>query len=360
MVVKEHRAVFIWLLMVAASIFAMALIGAITRLTESGLSIVVWEPVGGAIPPLNEEDWLREFALYQTSPQYQLVNKGMSLEEFKDIYFWEWVHRQWGRMIGVLYALPFFYFLLKNKIPSAYKPHLWGLLVLGGAQGAMGWFMVQSGLVDDPAVSHYRLAAHLSLAFLLFALCLRMALIFYVRATHEAAMLAPLRPLLTVVTVSFCATFVYGAFVAGLDAGLIYNEFPLMGQNIYPAEIFHMSPWMVNFVENHAAVQFIHRILAFVTLTLAFMLWWKSRYFHMQAGMRLIFLALPLAVVAQICLGVATLLTHVDVAIATIHQGGALVILAVIVLLWHHTQCPKIIQSPWMRGKEALGQNDVG
>lgn len=332
----DTRAVYIWLLIVAASVFLMALIGAITRLTESGLSIVEWAPVRGALPPLNDADWQREFALYQTSPQYQKINAGMSLADFKSIYFWEWIHRLWGRLIGIIYALPLAIFWMKGKLPASQKPMLLFILLLGGLQGGMGWYMVQSGLIDMPAVSHYRLAAHLGLAFLLYALVLMTALRIHVKPVEGAASLSPLRSAAVLSLVFFCITFIWGAFTAGLDAGLIYDSFPLMGAYPWPAELLHQSPVWKNFVENHASVQFTHRLLATVTLLSIVRLWWKARFFHARpAFKRLVTLTLT-AIGFQYALGIATVMTGVNIVIATFHQGGALVVLSCLIMLLHH------------------------
>lgn len=329
------RAMAIWLFTCAAAVFAMALIGAITRLTESGLSIVEWAPVKGTLPPLNDADWQREFDLYKQTPQYLKVNHGMTLAEFKDIYFWEWLHRLWGRLIGVVYALPLAWFWLRGRIPADAKTPLFGILLLGFAQGAMGWIMVKSGLVDMPAVSHYRLAAHLMLAFLIYACLLRMGLGFALRPLPDAGRAAVLRGGLRLVLTLAVLTMVWGAFVAGLRAGLLYNTFPTMDGHWLPPELMQHKPVWKAFIEEPATVQFTHRVLAIVTFVAGIWVWLRARGFNLQGRLCRLFNLLPLLLLAQAGLGIATLLHGVPVALGTLHQGGALCVLTLLVwLLW--------------------------
>lgn len=333
---KAPRTVIAWLFVCAAAVFAMALIGAITRLTESGLSMVEWRPLMGALPPLNEAEWERVFGLYKETPQYRDTFPDMTIGEFKNIFFWEWFHRFWGRMIGVLYAVPFFWFLIRGKLPKDYLPSFFAYLLLGAAQGGMGWYMVKSGLVDMPAVSHYRLAAHLGLAFLIFGLLFHTALrLCWTQRAPGAERLSPLETHVRICLFLTAVTMVWGAFVAGLDAGLLYNSFPMMGDYPWPPEMFDESPFWVNFVENPAAVQFTHRCLAILTglAVLSFAL--RSRYFNPPPRARRIFAALAIVVLAQIGLGIATLLTGVDIVYAVAHQGGAMVLLALLIAARH-------------------------
>lgn len=313
----------------------MAVIGAITRLTESGLSIVEWKPITGALPPMNEADWVREFDLYKTSPQYIKVNAGMSLDEFKNIFFWEWLHRQWGRIIGVIYFVPFIYFLLRQRLPRESLPRFVGILLLGAAQGGMGWYMVKSGLVDQPAVSHYRLAAHLILAVLIFIALFKTALSFSVRPDREAAVVAPLRRSVGVALVLALLTITWGAFVAGLDAGLLYNTFPKMNDQWWPREMLSVDPMWKAFVAEPATVQFTHRVLALLTFLKIMSLVWRARAFHCPDRIRRTFTALGAMVLAQVGLGIATLLTHVNLHAAAAHQAGAFVLVGLLVLLLH-------------------------
>lgn len=331
----SSRAIAIWLFICAASVFAMALIGAITRLTESGLSIVEWAPVRGAIPPLNEADWMREFNLYRETPQYQKINRGMSLAEFKEIYFWEWLHRQWGRLIGLIYALPLLVFWLSRRLPAESKSSFLAVLGLGFAQGAMGWLMVKSGLVDQPAVSHYRLAAHLMLAFLIYGCLLRMGLAFSLRPDPDAGRLSVLRGGIRLVLGLAVLTMIWGAFVAGLRAGLVYNTFPMMDAHWVPPEMLAHQPVWRSFIEEPATVQFTHRILAMLTFAAGIRVWLKSRGFNAQGRLRRLFALLPLVLLGQAGLGVLTLLHAVPVALGTLHQGGALVVLTLLCWLLH-------------------------
>lgn len=306
------KAVRLWLFACAAAVLAMAVIGAITRLTESGLSITEWKPVTGAIPPLNDAAWQAEFDLYRQTPQYLKINKGMSLSDFKSIYFWEWFHRLWGRAIGLLYALPFAYFLLRRRLPPGSLPALCGILALGLAQGAMGWYMVQSGLVDRPSVSQYRLAAHLMLAFALYAALLHVA--FSLGRAKESA--APLLRRHARAALGLIAlTMTWGAFVAGLDGGLVYNTFPDMNGLMIPPEV----QGLLSLHADPAAAQWTHRALAMITLVSIFSLAWRARTLRVaKRGYALAALA-----AVQASLGAATVLTHVRIDLAALHQAGA-------------------------------------
>lgn len=225
-------AIFWWLIATAAMIFLMAVIGAVTRLTESGLSMVEWRPLIGALPPLNEAEWQRVFSLYQQSPEFQKVNAWMDLAEFKKIFFWEWLHRLWGRAIGLVFAIPLIYFIVRKHLSGDLIWKAIALFILGGSQGVLGWYMVQSGLVDRPSVSHFRLAAHLSLAFVLYGLTVSLAVTVYQRLKNMPAQTLFKPGLITLALVTI--TVIWGAFVAGLDGGLIYNEWPQMGGQFMP------------------------------------------------------------------------------------------------------------------------------
>lgn len=331
--IGAERHIGFWLFTCAAAVFLMALIGAVTRLTESGLSIVEWKPVTGALPPLSAADWEHAFDLYKTSPQYRKVNFGMSLAEFRQIYFWEWLHRLWGRMIGVIYFVPLLYFWARRQIPDAAKKHLVAILALGFLQGALGWFMVRSGLIDQPAVSHYRLAAHLGLAALIFCALFRGGMVF---SAPPEPLPRTLGNMVKATLALAAATMLCGAFVAGLRAGLIYNTFPLMGARLWPGEIFSLSPVWKNFFENHATVQFTHRVLAAATFCQVLFLAGKSLSFSCSARMRRLFIALGIAAVLQVALGITTVLTQVNIAAAVLHQAGAFVVLALLMALLHN------------------------
>jgi cytochrome c oxidase assembly protein subunit 15 len=334
---KAAKPLAFWLFACAAAVFLMALVGAVTRLTESGLSIVEWKPVTGALPPLNVAEWDNAFALYKASPQYKMVNIGMSLEGFKQIFFWEWLHRLWGRLIGVIYFAPLAYFWIRKQIPAAAKKPLLGILALGFLQGAMGWFMVKSGLVDQPAVSHYRLAAHLGLAFVIFCALFYMGLFLSVAPPPASKKLAPLRGMIKTALALAAVTMLWGAFVAGLRAGLVYNDdFPLMGKYLWPGEIFDLSPWWINFFENHAAVQFIHRVLAVATFAQILFVVWKSASFKCPPRLEKLFAVLLAVACVQVGLGITTVMTHVNIVAATLHQAGACTLLAILTALLYN------------------------
>ena len=320
-----------WLLGVAALVLLMIVVGGITRLTESGLSITRWEPVSGALPPLGEEGWRQAFDLYRQSPQYQKVNTGMTLSEFKNIYFWEYIHRLLGRFIGLTFALPLLWFAAKRAIPKGYGWKLVALLALGGLQGAIGWWMVASGLVDRPEVSHIRLAVHLLTAFAIFGALIWVAMDLRRLAADEDA--RPVRmPTAAIWVLSLLALqFLFGAYVAGLEAGFAYSSWPLMGYEWFPAETPMLAPYLRNFVDNPIVVQFVHRWLAFVFAAAAFLLARRAwaRGLHAEAA------ALAGAVTVQILLGIFTLLTGVDLYVAAAHQGMAALVLAAVLVLAH-------------------------
>jgi cytochrome c oxidase assembly protein subunit 15 len=325
-----------WLFICAALLFLTMQVGAVTRLTESGLSIVEWKPVTGAMPPLDDSAWNREFSLYQASPQYKKVNAGMSLDAFKHIYFWEWLHRLLDRVLGLVYFIPFFWFWKKGQIPDTAKKPLLGIFALGAMQAVLGWVMVKSGLVDQPAVSPYLLAAHLMLAVMIFCCLLRMGFSLYAAPAGSAAKLSPLRGLARGAVAMVATTMAWGAFTAGLRAGLLYNDtFPLMGAHLWPGEMFHDAPWWRNFFENPAAVQFTHRALAVLTFFKLLAVAAKGISLKGTLLQRQLLVALWIMACVQPAFGIATLLTHVNPAVATLHQAGALIIMALLMALLH-------------------------
>jgi cytochrome c oxidase assembly protein subunit 15 len=320
-----------WLLLVAAMVLAMAVVGGITRLTESGLSIVKWEPISGALPPLGDAAWQAEFAAYRQSPQYQLVNAGMTLADFKTIFFWEYVHRLLGRVIGLVFALPLLWFAWKRAIPKGYGWKLVVILALGGVQGAIGWWMVASGLVDRPEVSHIRLAIHLLTALTIFSACLWVAL--DLRAFARDPTAAPAR-MPTLAIWALCALalqLMYGAYVAGLRAGYAYNSWPKMGDQWFPSGVPRLHPLLANLVDNPIYVQFIHRWLAFgvaaMIVLLAAFAWRRGRHRHA--------ITLLAAVALQISLGISTLLSGVAIPLAAAHQAMAVLLLATLLATAH-------------------------
>jgi cytochrome c oxidase assembly protein subunit 15 len=317
---NDRRAVAAWLLLCAALVCAIVVVGGVTRLTRSGLSIVEWQPLVGAIPPLSAADWEALFAKYRATPEYQLVNLGMDLEGFKRIFWWEYFHRLLGRVIGLVYLLPLLWFLARRRIdrPLAWK--LWGIFALGALQGALGWYMVQSGLVDDPRVSQFRLTAHLGVALAIIAAQLWVALqLLRPTACGRSRLAVALAGLVFLMSLS-------GAMVAGLRAGAAYNTFPLMNGHVVPPEIMLIKPWYLNFFNNMATVQFGHRLLAWLLAALIPWFWAAVRRGRPPPRVRLGADLMVGLLIVQIGLGIATLLLVVPVPLAAAHQAGAVLL----------------------------------
>lgn len=330
---RDRRLVRIWLGIVIVTLFCLVIVGGATRLTGSGLSITEWKPIHGIIPPLSAGEWQEEFDLYKRIPQYQQINKGMSLDEFKGIFWWEWAHRFLARGIGIIFAVPLVFFWLAGKIEPRIRRPLIGLLALGGFQGFIGWWMVSSGLSKLTSVSQYRLAVHLTIACLIFAAC-----VWIMRglAPHSDDTSPNRRGKAGAALVAvLCMVQIYlGALVAGLDAGLTYNTWPLMDGAIIPGDLFIQQPWWINLFENPKTVQFVHRMGAYALLLLA--IW------HMVAMLRdapgttharrsVVMLGL---ILVQAGIGIATLLSQVHLHTALAHQGMALIVLAFAVAHW--------------------------
>ncbi|MCH8997472.1 MAG: COX15/CtaA family protein [Proteobacteria bacterium] len=332
--VNNDRAVGLWLLACCAMIFAMAVIGAVTRLTESGLSIMEWAPVAGALPPLGAAEWERVFALYRQIPEYREWGGAMSLAEFKTIFWWEYVHRLWGRLIGVVFLVPFLWFLLRRRLRPGLAPHLVVMFGLGGLQGALGWYMVASGFAERTDVSQYRLVAHLGAAVAIYAYILWIALGLLVPRPSPSpdARTAGLRALLIALSLLVLIAMASGGFVAGLNAGLVFNTFPLMDGDLVPAGYGRMEPWPVNLFENQIAVQFNHRALAVASAAAAVLAWLWSRRLRLSPRARGACTLVLAMALAQFGLGVATLLLVVPVGLAALHQAGALALLTL--TLW--------------------------
>jgi cytochrome c oxidase assembly protein subunit 15 len=328
------RGVRIWLFAVASLCLVIAVVGAVTRLTESGLSMTEWKPLLQDIPPFSRAAWERLFALYQQSPQYRLVNQGMTLAEYQDIFWWEWAHRLIAQLIGVVFALPFLWFLARRQLPRRLIPYLVGLFALGALQGLVGWLMVASGLNDRPSVSHYRLAAHLTLALTVYSLTLWTAF-FVSRPRAEAVAPPALRPAIrrhaAIGLGTLAVTMVWGAFTAGLRAGLLYNTFPMMGGSIAPPDALALTPWWSNALENPSTVQFIHRMLAMTTGLVLLALALRLRAPAMALELRRTATAIFVTVALQIFLGVETVLNHVPIWLAALHQANAILLLGIMV-----------------------------
>ena len=321
MIDRDRRAVAGWLLICAALVFAIVLVGGITRLTRSGLSIVEWQPLIGVLPPLSEAAWQELFAKYRETPEFRLVNHAMTLEGFKGIFWWEYLHRLLARGIGLVFLLPYLYFLLRKRLDRALAWKLGGIFVLGALQGAMGWYMVESGLIDDPKVNPVRLSAHLGIALAVFAAELWVALdLLYPRQ-------GPLRRLEGALVAVVFLMALSGGMVAGLRAGYAYNTFPLMNGHVVPPEVLLLEPWWQNFLYNMATVQLVHRAFFWLLLLLIPLVWWRTRG---RTGN-----ALLAAFALQAALGILTLLLRVPVGLGAAHQGGAVLLLAAALWMAH-------------------------
>lgn len=320
----NRRALISWLAASAFCVFLMVVIGGLTRLSESGLSIVEWQPVRGALPPLGDAAWQAEFLKYQTSPQYRLINHGMTLEDFKDIFWLEYLHRLMARLTGLVCALPLAWFVFRRAIPKDLALKGAGFVLLGGAQGLVGWLMVKSGLQHDPVVSPYRLAFHLGLAFVIYGLIVWQLLRLLWPPVPDAPPHASLVRLAWMTTGAVLLQVLLGALVAGNDAGLVYNTFPLMDGAWLPPGLFAMEPLLRNVAENVILVQFNHRVMAMVLgLVLLALCWrvWRAAPAHRGWAA-----ALLGAFIAQFSLGVATLLHMVPLALASLHQAVAVLL----------------------------------
>lgn len=336
---KNRRIVGYWLLFMAFTVFVMIVVGGATRLTESGLSMVNWNPVTGTLPPLNETEWQKEFSDYKQSPEYLLKNAGMSLEDFKSIFYWEWGHRLLGRLIGLFFFVPLVYFWARGQIPYGYKARLVFLFFLGGAQGLLGWYMVMSGLVDEPAVSHYRLTAHLGLALFIFGSILwtALSLLNPKPAAHASAM----KVLTHIFMMTLVLQLLMGALVAGLKAGHIFNTWPMMGETFVPEGLTMMQPIWLNFFDNAITVQFDHRIGAYILAILSLFLLALSRL--QSTSVKKAANAVIFVVFAQIAFGIIMLLQSVPVLLGTVHQGGGALLLAVTIILMHQMRSKKAL-----------------
>ncbi len=333
---ESNKKITLWLLSGCFVIFAMVVIGGITRLTGSGLSITEWNVIMGAIPPLNEAQWQEAFEKYKTIPQYQLVNYHFTLEQFKGIFMWEYLHRLIGRLLGVVFLVPFLWFLIKKQLSKDLIRKSLFLFALGGLQGFLGWYMVSSGLTELTSVSHYRLAIHLITAFMTYGFTLWFAFELIYNKAMGVGSCEKLRPLIKITAVTIVLQIVYGAFVAGLHAGKIANTWPTMDGQWIPEGLTAMSPVSKNFFENLLAVQFIHRMLAIAITLLAIWMWIASRKISLNEEQRTGVNYLLLAVSVQFFLGVLTLLSGVNITLAAFHQIGAFLLFSACVYLLFH------------------------
>ena len=332
---KSSKYISTWLLTSGFMVFLIIIIGGITRLTDSGLSMVEWRPLLGFLPPMSDLEWNRVFELYKLSPEYMLKNYGIELSEFKKIFFWEYFHRLWGRLIGIVFIIPFFIFLFSKQIPKLILKKLIIILFLGSIQGIIGWWMVKSGLVNDPSVSQYRLALHLSNALLILFL-----LVWTFLDTTEGYSLIKLDFSLFVFLI-LSTTIVAGAFVAGMDAGLMYNEYPLMGDSLIPENYGEYK--LLDPFENPASAQFHHRHLALLTMSCVLIYCYKSYNNSNDLKSKRIAIFLSFIVCFQFVLGVITLINMVPVHLGALHQTGAVILFLSFAALMHRNNINKKI-----------------
>ncbi len=331
---SNDRAIALWLLGMCALVALMVVVGGATRLTDSGLSIVEWRPVTGAVPPLTQGDWLAEFEKYKTIPEYHQVNLGMSLSEFKTIYWWEWGHRFLGRVIGVAFLLPLLFLAMTGRVGRALGFKLLGIFALGGLQGALGWWMVSSGLSGRVDVSQYRLAAHLGLALLLFAAMLWLAL--DLMKPRGEGVRHRLAPFAIALGAGVYAQIILGAFVAGLRAGRVFNTWPLMEGRFFPEAYFNGAPRFADLFESVAAVQFNHRAGAYLLFAAALAFMIAARRTALAARARMLFAAVSM----QAALGVWTVVAAAPLALGLAHQAMAIVLLGAALFLVHGSMNP--------------------
>ena len=334
---NQNKSVIYWLLSGCVLLFIMVTVGGITRLTNSGLSMTDWHLVTDTFPPLTDEKWQAAFEEYKKFPEYQKINihNDFQLSDYKFIYFWEWFHRFIGRIIGLVFIVPFVYFLIKKKLNSETIKKCVILLGMGAFQGFLGWFMVKSGLIDNPDVSHFRLSLHLTFAFITFAYTLWVALDIIYPIKNEAIL--PIRKIARIALVFLIIQIIYGGFVAGLNAGLIHNHWPLMsdGQLLHESVILEKDSWLLRLTEGKSGVQFVHRMMAYVVVGLILFLYFKSKKFTLtnqqQNGLNL----LVVIVILQFLLGVFTLLFSVPLWLGLTHQIMAFILLATMTFTLH-------------------------
>ena len=322
-----EKIIAVWLFVLCGMVFFMVILGGLTRLTHSGLSMVSWRPITGWLPPIGVQEWQSVFDLYKETPEFKKINDGMTIDGFKSIFWLEYSHRLWGRIIGIVFIFPFLFFLFKGRIRRGLAPRLIIILIMGGFQGVLGWYMVKSGLIDNPDVSQYRLVAHLSAAIIIYGFMFWVAMSL-VRVRHEVLPDFSIKLLFASIFVTcwIFATIISGGFVAGLDAGLIYNTFPLMDGQFIPDGLWNMQPWHKNLFENVTTVQFNHRVFAEVSLLLIIGLWWYVRRSNVSRLVLRPFQAMLIMVFIQVTLGILTLMFVVPIFVASLHQLGALIL----------------------------------
>jgi cytochrome c oxidase assembly protein subunit 15 len=330
---QQNRAVAIWLLICCGLVFAMVVLGGFTRLTGSGLSMADWRPLMGWLPPFSDAEWQRIFDLYRQTPEFLKVNSHMDVDAFKSIFWLEFLHRLLGRTIGIVFLLPFVFFFVKGYIKASEWPRYLAMFILGGLQGVLGWYMVRSGLIDNPHVSQYRLTAHLFAAFLIYAYMfwVAMSLLFPATGTDRH----PCYRKSFALTLLTSLTIVSGGFVAGLKAGKIYNTFPMMGDYWIPPGTMALEPFWRNFFDNMTTVQLDHRVLAITTLIAVIVFWLKARKADLPARTRPAVNALLHTAVLQVLLGITTLILSVPILLGATHQGVAMLLFTVSLYILH-------------------------
>ncbi|MFV2031406.1 MAG: COX15/CtaA family protein [Gammaproteobacteria bacterium] len=334
----QDQAISRWLLLCLTMIFGIVILGGVTRLTGSGLSMVRWNPVSGLLPPLGAEQWQKEFSYYQQSPEFQKINRNMEVDEFKSIFWLEYSHRMLGRLIGLVFLLPFLYFWWRRRIKPGLTPKLIVMFFLGGLQGLLGWYMVKSGLIDNPHVSQYRLTAHLISAVLIYGFILWVILDLRYPQPYlplHRSNFSRWRTGSLALTALVLITMISGGFVAGLKAGSIFNTFPLMGGQWIPEGVAALSPWYLNMFENRVTVQFDHRLLAIMTGILLLAWYFRGRVLGHAAPVNSSFKLIGMMVIIQVLLGIATLLTQVPVWLGAMHQAGALFLFSAMLINVH-------------------------
>lgn len=335
-----NRQITYWLILCAGIILAMILLGGVTRLTHSGLSMVEWKPLMGVIPPLSQEQWQETFTKYQQFPEYQKVNMGMTVDEFKSIFMYEYLHRVLGRLIGIFFLLPFLFFYFSKKIPEKLTPKLIVMFILGGLQGLLGWYMVKSGLVDNPRVSQYRLTAHLGAAVIIYAYILWVAF-GLINANSSQTKHTFLKPFSIAITGLIFLMILSGGLVAGTRAGLAYPTFPLMGDSFFPAGLYAMTPSWLSIFEDITTIQFNHRIFAYFLTVLIFLFIFKAFKTGITNRLRVGIILFGALLILQVSLGISTLLLHVPVFLAVSHQGVAVALFTAALFISHCLCNPK-------------------
>lgn len=331
---KDNKKVIYWLLTGCALLFIMVVVGGITRLTDSGLSISDYKIITGTIPPLNDAEWQEAFDLYQQYPEFQKLHSHFTLSDFKGIYFWEWLHRVIGRLIGMVFIIPFIYFLLTKQLTSKTIKKCLVLLFLGGFQGFLGWYMVKSGLVDMPNVSHYRLSAHLTTAFFTFAATLWVAL--DLKFPHKKSIDKSFRNLIISGYTVLAIQIIYGGFVAGLKAGLLHNHWPFMNEGKFIHEsAYAIDPFYLNLIENPSGIQFVHRTIAYVVVIFIGIIWYRGKLMALTSMQDKAINSLLILVCFQFLLGVLTIIYGVPLWLGVAHQIGAFFLLSAMTFTLH-------------------------